>query len=557
MSDSTGDTKSSEFPTVRIGGVPEHFNYPWHLARERGLYAKYGVNVEWVTQKCGTGAMIAALKAKEQDVVVALTEGLVADIAKGSNLKLLGTYVSSPLCWALSAGISDEKINSVADLSKGTFAVSRYGSGSHLMACVLASQQGWDQKAIKFEVKGNFSNLRDAVNSSSSDCFMWETFTTKPFHDKKIIKRVGQIFTPWPCFMLAARADVAAEKRDAIRRAMRAVGEAAALFHAEADTMPSVIAKRYGLKPEDAQAWYNGVRISATPTVPESAIQKALSSLRQAAVLPAVTESDRKPSDFVFDGIGRLVKPIKISYWKSRGLGAPVRMLCEYAGADYESELYEAKFTNGKLDKTCWFGGEGCPDETKTKPALIKKYSFPLLNLPFLVCDGKIVTQSVACMAFLGEKFGLYGTVTAPPPGPQRQLASARVLQCICEAQDLRNAGVKAFYGRAPAEPYINSTIPNTYAKVEAWLDTTKSKFLAGDAPSAGDFHLWEMLDQNERFATEIKRQPPTFLDKTPKLMALYRRVRALPQLKGYFNGPLYKLPCNNPHSKYPMPWTG
>ena len=37
--------------------------------------------------------MVAAAKTGELDLIIALTEGLVADIAKGSDLRLLGTYV--------------------------------------------------------------------------------------------------------------------------------------------------------------------------------------------------------------------------------------------------------------------------------------------------------------------------------------------------------------------------------------------------------------------------------------------------------------------------------
>jgi ABC-type nitrate/sulfonate/bicarbonate transport system substrate-binding protein len=47
--------------TIRVGGVPEHFNYPWHLAQELGLFAKRGVQVEWVEQKEGTGQMIKSV----------------------------------------------------------------------------------------------------------------------------------------------------------------------------------------------------------------------------------------------------------------------------------------------------------------------------------------------------------------------------------------------------------------------------------------------------------------------------------------------------------------
>lgn len=32
---------------------------------------------------------------------------------------------------------------------------------------------------------------------------MWEHFMTKPFWIKDEVKHVGDITTPWPCFMLA------------------------------------------------------------------------------------------------------------------------------------------------------------------------------------------------------------------------------------------------------------------------------------------------------------------------------------------------------------------
>lgn len=43
---------------VRVGGVAEHFNYSWHIARERGLFAKHNVEVKWSEQKNGTGGMV-------------------------------------------------------------------------------------------------------------------------------------------------------------------------------------------------------------------------------------------------------------------------------------------------------------------------------------------------------------------------------------------------------------------------------------------------------------------------------------------------------------------
>jgi sulfonate transport system substrate-binding protein len=46
---------------LRVGGVPEHFNLPWHLAIERGLFTKNGVEVEWTDIPNGTGAMVISI----------------------------------------------------------------------------------------------------------------------------------------------------------------------------------------------------------------------------------------------------------------------------------------------------------------------------------------------------------------------------------------------------------------------------------------------------------------------------------------------------------------
>ena len=48
---------------ILIGGVPEHFNYPFYLAAECKLYEKYNVKAKFVVKKCGTGAMIGWLLA--------------------------------------------------------------------------------------------------------------------------------------------------------------------------------------------------------------------------------------------------------------------------------------------------------------------------------------------------------------------------------------------------------------------------------------------------------------------------------------------------------------
>lgn len=249
--------------------------------------------------------MISALKAGEVDLIVALTEGLVGDIAQqlqsqspSSSLKILGTYVESPLVWAISTG-AHSAFNEVADLRGQSIGISRFTSGSHLMTCVLASQRGWAQSDVKYVVLGSFADLRAGVNAGTAAAFMWEHFTTKPFNDSGEIRRIGQIVTPWgPCFMLCSSRSVLADpvKRAALHAVQRALQDACRLFHSTPG-MADEVAKRYGLRPEDAKAWYDAVRITASGVVAESTLEGALQALKDAGILTAKNYPHDLPLD--------------------------------------------------------------------------------------------------------------------------------------------------------------------------------------------------------------------------------------------------------------------
>lgn len=281
---------SESLVTLVVGGVPEHFNYPWHLASERKLFEKHGIKIDWRDQKGGTGAQLEGLKSGNLEVVTALTEGLVGSLAKGSTeFTLVGTYVESPLCWAISTGPSS-KFHQVSDLQDQNFGISRHGSGSELMAYVLALQNGWDPKKLSFTVENNFEGLRKSVCEGKTAAFLWETFTTKPFHDSGEVKRIGDITTPWPCFLIAVNTETLKTKRKAIQDMLTVIRESCQLFHQEKDQMIQDISSRYGLKTEDAQQWYQGVKISADKQIKKESLNKALDALHQAGVLPNTSE---------------------------------------------------------------------------------------------------------------------------------------------------------------------------------------------------------------------------------------------------------------------------
>ena len=72
--------------------------------------------------------MITSLQANEIDVGIGLTEGWVAGLGKKggkAGFKIVGTYVESPLCWAISTG--SERDLDISHLKDTRIGVSRIG----------------------------------------------------------------------------------------------------------------------------------------------------------------------------------------------------------------------------------------------------------------------------------------------------------------------------------------------------------------------------------------------------------------------------------------------
>jgi ABC-type nitrate/sulfonate/bicarbonate transport system substrate-binding protein len=168
----------------------EHFSTPLFFARDQGFFQNRSLDVQLVPYPSGTGAMTKALEAGALDAAVGLTEGWIAALGNGADaFKLVGKYVDTPLCWAISTGGQRADMASSDDLAGGKkkLGISRFGSGSYVMGYVLADQEGWlkeGEEPFDWTVLDNFKNLRDAVNrehpeGKEADAFMWEHFTSK------------------------------------------------------------------------------------------------------------------------------------------------------------------------------------------------------------------------------------------------------------------------------------------------------------------------------------------------------------------------------------------
>jgi len=277
----------------KIGGVPEHFNLPWRLAIEEGKFKDAGVELHWSDMTGGTGQMIKGLQAGTLDIAVLLTEGITRAILKGLDAKIMAVYVQSPLCWGIHAP-TNQSLHGLVDLDGATFAISREGSGSHLMSYVLAQREGWDADALSFDVVGDIYGGLWALNHGEAQGFLWEKYTTQPFVDQGKCKRIGEVYTPWPCFVIAVRNEVLAQDEVLLNTVIRMVQERAAQLKAAPDT-PEVLAWRYALKQGEASEWLAQTEWSSAPTMDRSAIQTTVETLLDLDLLSA-QEAENWPS---------------------------------------------------------------------------------------------------------------------------------------------------------------------------------------------------------------------------------------------------------------------
>ena len=237
----------------KIGGVPEHFNLPWRLAIEDGDFHKNGVELHWADMSGGTGQMIKGLQTGSIDIAVLLTEGITKAILQGLDATIVAVYVKSPLSWGVHVPYSSS-LNSIEDLETKTFAISREASGSHLMAVVNAYQKNWDLSKLTFNVVGDIYGGLWSLNQNESQGFLWEKYTTQPFVDQNKCRRVGEVKTPWPCFVIAVNKKIAEENPELIKTICETVQLKASELKQHTDSS-TIISWRYNLSVAQVSMW--------------------------------------------------------------------------------------------------------------------------------------------------------------------------------------------------------------------------------------------------------------------------------------------------------------
>ena len=259
--------------TIKIAGVPEHFNLPWHLCIENGEFEAENIDLQWTDVPEGTGKLCQMLRNEETDIAVILTEGIIKDIVAGNQSKIVQVYVKSPLIWGIHVD-AQSKYENLSDLENTKVAISRLGSGSQLMAYVNAHKEGWKTENLQFEIINTIDGAVVALNEGTADYFMWERFMTEPLVDNGTFRRIADCPTPWPCFVIAVRNEMLEKNPEIIEKILEIINQTTADFK-EIPSIDRTLSERFHQKQEDIQEW-----LSLTEWSQEQLTEKMLNNVQ-------------------------------------------------------------------------------------------------------------------------------------------------------------------------------------------------------------------------------------------------------------------------------------
>lgn len=263
-----------------IGGVPEHFNIPFRKSIDEGVFSAKNIELTWKDYRGGTGDLVKAIHERQIDIGVLLTEGAIKAIADGAPMKIVQVYVNSPLHWGIYCG-SDSSYSNLYQVSHPSFCISRYGSGSHLMAYLLCIQQHWLTDALEFVEVASFSGALKEFNHQPDRLFLWERFMTKPYVDSGTLKKIGEIPTPWAAFSIVVHNDVLKESEDTIIDFLKLTSDYTYKF--KQNTLDSIdyLSNYFEFSIEDMKQWLQDTDWNYLLDVPYAKLNVALDFLKR------------------------------------------------------------------------------------------------------------------------------------------------------------------------------------------------------------------------------------------------------------------------------------
>jgi hypothetical protein len=281
-------------PFIKIGGVPEHFNLPWVMALEQNKFTSLPAEISWNYYPGGTGAMTQALMRGELDIAILLTEGFVSAVQKGLKAAIIHRYISTPLNWGIYSGIH----NQMQYTEKTKIAISRRGSGSHLMAKIHSQQIPFELADHQFIEVHHLDDAIGSLQQGHTDYFFWEHWMTLKFVQERKIKQLGNFEAPWSGFLVVASQDCITHQSQLLQDIIAIVKNQSQSFLHDPQT-PELISRKFTLTREEALEWLTKQVWNFDDTLDILEMKCAIHALQQMETLPYSINLDELKASWI------------------------------------------------------------------------------------------------------------------------------------------------------------------------------------------------------------------------------------------------------------------
>jgi hypothetical protein len=262
---------------IRVGGVPEHFNLPWQRAAERDIFSGLNIDLSWTMYAGGTGAMTEALRNNSLDIAILLTEGFLAGACAGLQAKIAKVYIDTPLVWGIYTA-ADSDFDFSQDLYRAPLAISRFGSGSHLMSMIHAQERNQPLTKSNFNIVNSLHGAVDSLSSHASSFFYWEKFMTRPHVKSGELKQAGEFSAPWSSFLLVVSEESLRLKKDAILRLLELMNLECIAFKQD-NHSAIALSKRFDMTLPEARKWLAETQWNYDFNVDRKSLENAMRAL--------------------------------------------------------------------------------------------------------------------------------------------------------------------------------------------------------------------------------------------------------------------------------------
>lgn len=235
---------------IRVGWVYAMGNAPVIVAEQKGLFKKYGLDVEVIEFTSGP-LLFQSLAGQQIDIAYTGFPPVTHWYARG-----LKTTTVAKVNFGLSAVLvrKDSGIRTLADLKGKKIASVRKGSGldALLRGFVLTERAGLRPETDVQIVSMPPSNMGNAlINRSVDAAFMWEPFTTQYLlaGETKIIFDMNREEPRYPWYVVVVQNDYLKKHRDAVVRVLRAHKAAIEFLNSSETAGNDIIAARFRLGP--------------------------------------------------------------------------------------------------------------------------------------------------------------------------------------------------------------------------------------------------------------------------------------------------------------------